>query len=107
MLSIYSTKRKEPRVKLHTKVRVATERDGRLVSVETTTIDVSPNGASVHFDEPLAPGTVVTFASTTYHFETRAVVRAVIPDRSRDGYMIGLEYLDKKNPIIVWQKKQK
>ena len=107
MASIYSTKRKEPRVKLHTKVRVAAEIDGRFVSVDTTTIDVSPNGASVHLDLPLPLGTVVTFASTTYHFETRAVIRAVIPDRVKDGYTVGLEYLDKKNPIIVWQKKQR
>ena len=107
MLNLYATKRKEPRVKLQTKVRVAAEIDGRFVSVDTATIDVSPNGASVHLDLPLPLGTVVTFASTTYNFETRAVVRAVVPDRARDGYTVGLEYLDKKNPIIVWQKKQK
>jgi hypothetical protein len=107
MVSIYSTKRKEPRVKLHTKVRVAAEVDGRFVSVDTTTIDVSPNGASVHLETPFPLGTVVTFASTTYHFETRAVIRAVVPDRMQKGYTVGLEYLDKKNPIVVWQKKQK
>ena len=103
MVSVYSLKRKEPRVKLSTRVTVMITTEGTSnVSVETTTVDVSPHGASVRLDEPLPIGSVVRFAAMRYAFSTRAVVRSVLPDRAAGGYLIGLEYLDETNPIVVW-----
>jgi len=105
MVSVYSTKRKEPRVKIQTPVDVTiTRADGSSTTVETTTIDVSPHGASVRLASPLPVGEVVRFAAKAYNYSTRAVVRSSGPDRAAGGYSVGLEYLDKKNPLIVWQK---
>ena len=105
MVSVYSLKRKEPRVKLSTRVTVTITVEGTGgVAVETTTVDVSPNGASIRLDEPLTVGSVVRFSAQRYAFTTRAAVRSVLPDRAAGGYLIGLEYLDEKNPIVVWSR---
>jgi len=104
MVSVYSLRRKEPRVKLSTRVAVILTAETTSVSVETTTIDVSPHGASIRLDEPLAIGSVVRFAALRYPFATRAVVRSMLPDRAAGGYVIGLEYLDETNPIVVWSR---
>jgi hypothetical protein len=106
MVSVYALKRKEPRVKLNTKVRITTIAEhGEGTSFETVTLDVSPHGASVHAEIALPLDSLVRFAATRYVFETRAVVRSVVPERSSGGYIIGLEYLDDStNPIVVWKK---
>jgi hypothetical protein len=108
MVSVYSSKRKEPRVKLSTRVTVTisvSEADGISECVDTTTVDVSPRGASVSLGVPLPLGTVVHFAAQRYQFATRAAVRSVVHDRSTGTYLVGLEYLDDvQNPIVVWQK---
>jgi hypothetical protein len=104
MVSVYSLRRKEPRVKLRTRVTVMITTEGTSgVSIETTTVDVSPHGASIHLDDPLPIGSVVRFAALRYAFATRAAVRSVVPDRA-GGYLIGLEYLDETNPIVVWSR---
>jgi PilZ domain-containing protein len=107
MVSVYSSKRKEPRVKLSTRVRLTvslSEADGISECFDTKTIDVSPRGASVSLDAPLALGTVVHFAAQRYQFATRAAVRSITHDRSTATYIVGLEYLDDvQNPIVVWQ----
>ena len=106
MDSVYSLKRKEPRVKLVVRVTV-TLPDGSGVgaSFDTTTIDVSPHGASVCADAPIAPGTVVRFSAKRYPFATRALVRSVAHNQDADGYCVGLEYLDELNPIVGWPKR--
>jgi hypothetical protein len=108
MVSVYTIKRKEPRVKLSTRVTVTvsvSEEDGISECFDTTTVDVSPRGASVSLDAPLVLGTVVHFAAQRYQFTTRAAVRSVTHDRSTGTYLVGLEYLDDvQNPIVVWQK---
>ena len=101
MVSVYSLKRKEPRVMLATRVAVTISAEGGgAVTVETRTVDVSRNGASIRLDRPLPIGSVVRFAAIGYAFTTRATVRSVVPDRAEGGYLIGLEYLDEKNPIV-------
>ena len=101
MDSIYTLKRKEPRVKLCTRVAVTISDGGGLTtSVETRTVDVSRNGASVRIDAPVSVGAVVRVAAIGYAFATRAVVRSVVPDRAEGGYLVGIEYLDEKNPIV-------
>jgi hypothetical protein len=103
MVSVYSVKRREPRVKLNTSVVVTVPGDGAAgPSFETTTIDVSPHGASVRLPEPLALGAVVRFAAKRYAFATRATVRSVAADRATGDYCVGLEYLDDVNPIVGW-----
>ena len=106
MVSVYSLRRKEPRIKLTTQVTVTiSDGDGLSESCDTTTIDVSPHGASVRLGAPLALDTVVRFAAKGYPFITRAVVRSIAHDRSSGEYCVGLEYLDGANPIVVWQKR--
>ena len=48
MIDVFKAKRREPRVRLNTRV-VVTGRDvrGEIFSAETTTVDVSPRGASL------------------------------------------------------------
>lgn len=105
MASVYSIKRKEPRVKLRAPVELTiTSEDGHCASVETHTIDVSPRGASVWLDHSIAIGTIVRFTAKTYRFATRAVVRSVGMDREAGGYSIGVEYLDHANPLVVWER---
>lgn len=104
MVSVYTLKRKEPRVKLNTRVQVAFTGEGHTnLAFETITIDVSPHGACVHLDVPLQLGSVVHFSAKRYAFATRAAVRSVIPDRA-GGYVVGLEYLDRMNPIVTWHR---
>ena len=106
MVSVYALKRKEPRVKLNTKVRITTlPNKGDGMSFETVTLDVSPHGASVHSDLALPLDSVVRFSAVRYVFETRAVVRSITPERASGGYLVGLEYLDDTtNPIVRWKK---
>jgi len=108
MVSVYSIKRKEPRVKLRTRVTVTvsvSEADGISECFDTTTVDVSPHGASVSLEAPLPLGTVVHFAAQRYQFATRAAVRSITHDRTTGTYLVGIEYLDDvQNPIVVWQK---
>jgi hypothetical protein len=106
MASVYTVKRKEPRVKLNTPVAVTvSDRDGVGTSFETTTIDVSPHGASVRLAAPVAVGAIVRFAAKNYSFASRAVVRSITHDRGTGEYLVGLEYLDDVNPIVVWKKR--
>ena len=104
MVSVYAIKRKEPRVKLNTRVRItASHQTGAPETFDTVTLDVSPHGASVRSERSLPLGSVVQFAATGYPFVTRAVVRSVVPDRATGGFTIGLEYADDRtNPIVVW-----
>jgi hypothetical protein len=103
MVSVYTIKRKEPRVKLSTPVTVTVaDENGIGTTYETSTIDVSPHGASVRLTAPLAIGAVVSFAARRYSFVTRAVVRSAVHDRASGVYSVGVEYLDKRNPIVVW-----
>lgn len=105
MVSVYSTKRREPRVKLTAPVVVTVSgEDGSDAAFETTTLDVSPHGASVRLERPLSIGAIVRFAAKSYNFATRAVVRSAYLDRAAGGYSVGLEYLDRRNPLIVWQR---
>lgn len=108
MENIYAVKRKEPRVKLHTQVRITTlSQTGPPQTYETVTLDVSPHGASVRIERALPLGSVVQFAAVGYKFETRAVVRSVVPDRLAGDYLIGLEYADDRtNPIVGWSAKR-
>ena len=86
MVSVYALKRKEPRVKLNTKVRITTlPEKGEGMSFETTTLDVSPRGAAVHAEVALPLDSVVRFSAVRYVFETRAVVRSVVPERTSGG----------------------
>ena len=100
MVSVYTLKRKEPRVKLCTRVAVTIATGDDDVSFETTTVDVSSHGASVRLETKLEVGAVVTFTAIKYTYSTRAAVRSVVPDRTAGGYLIGLEYLDGRNPIV-------
>lgn len=103
MVSVYTLKRKEPRVALVTHVTVTIPNEnGAGTSVDTTTLDVSPHGASVRFEAPIALGSVVRFAAIRYRFATRALVRSVARNQDDGGYSIGLEYLDEVNPIVGW-----
>jgi len=105
MVSVYSVKRKEPRVKLRAPVELTiSSEDGHCVSIHTHTIDVSPRGASVRLEESIAVGTVLRFTAMTYRFATRAVVRSVSIGREAGGYSLGLEYLDHANPLVVWER---
>lgn len=104
MVSVYSIKRKEPRVKIRAAVTLVHESGGRTTTFETTTIDVSPRGASVALNAPLAIGAIVRFTAKTYAFSTRAVVRSVGHDRVDGEYSVGLEYLDHANPLVVWER---
>src|SRR5262249_36294880 len=106
MASVYTIKRKEPRVTLNTRVVITvTDEDGVGTNFETNTIDVSPHGAAVRLASPLRVGDVVRFAAQKYPFVTRATVRSVVHDRESGQYSVGLEYLDNINPIVVWRKR--
>lgn len=104
MLDVYNNKRREPRVKIHTRVIVAgCDCNGEDFRAETTTVDVSPHGASVCLEQNLVRGSVVEFATQGYSFRTRAVVRAIEADRSSGTHLVGLEYLDDAvNPVVIW-----
>lgn len=104
MLDVYNNKRREPRVKIHTRVLVVgCDANGDDFRAETTTVDVSPHGASVCLEQNLVRGSVVEFATQGYSFRTRAVVRAIEPDRVNGTYLVGLEYLDDAvNPVVIW-----
>lgn len=106
MDSIYAIKRKEPRVKLSTRVQITTyPKAGEKVSFETVTIDISPRGASIRSTVSLPVDSIITFAAVRYVFETRAAVRSIVPDRVDGGFIVGVEYLDNvTNPIVVWKK---
>ena len=101
MNNIQSLKRKEPRVKLCTRVAVTVTTGDACASFETTTVDVSPHGAAIRFETTLPVGSVIRFAALKYPYSTRAAVRSVTPDRGAGGYLIGLECLDGPNPIVV------
>ena len=106
MLDVFKSKRREPRIKLHTKV-IVTGRDanGEIFSAETVTVDVSPRGASLMLTSPLSCGTVVNFSTRDYVFSTRAVVRSVEIDRVSGGSLVGVEYLDdSRNPVVIWAR---
>jgi len=105
MLDVYQNKRREPRVKIHTRVTVSGEdKAGNRFSIDTITVDVSPHGASVCLEQALERGTVVEFATQSYTFRTRAVVRTVDADRSSGTHVVGLEYLDDHvNPVVIWR----
>jgi hypothetical protein len=106
MLDVFQSKRREPRVKLHTKV-IVTGRDanGEVFSAETVTVDVSPSGASLRLESPLACGMVVTFSTRDYYFSTRAVVRSIEADGENGGALVGVEYLDdSRNPLVIWAR---
>ena len=96
MVSVYALKRKEPRVKLDTKVQITTlPEKSEGVTFETVTLDVSPHGASVHSEVALPLGSIVRFAAIRYVFETRAVVRSITPERTSGGYIVGLKSIGK------------
>lgn len=106
MIDVFKAKRREPRVRLNTRV-VVTGRDarGEVFSAETTTIDVSPRGAALRLTTPLHLGEIVSFSTRDYAFSTRAVVRSVEIDRADGGALIGLEYLDEsRNPVVIWSR---
>lgn len=104
MLDVYNNKRREPRVKIHTRVIVAgSDSNGDDFRAETTTVDVSPHGASVCLDQSLVRGSVVEFATQGYAFHTRAVVRIIEADPLTGSFVVGLEYLDDAvNPVVIW-----
>jgi hypothetical protein len=106
MVTVYALKRKEPRVKLCTRVEivpVGVASGGQ--PFETVTLDVSTCGASVLSEVKLAVGSTVRITALRYAFQANALVRTVALDRTSDKYVLGLEYLDgAKNPIVVWQQ---
>lgn len=108
MLDVYNNKRREPRVKIHTRVIVAgCDANGDDFRAETTTVDVSPHGASVCLEQNLVRGSVVEFATQGYSFRTRAVVRAIDRDHESGSHLVGLEYLDDAvNPVVIWGQGQ-
>lgn|SRR5262245_33515136 len=106
MLDVFTLKRREPRVKLHTHV-IVTGRDanGDVFSAETVTIDVSPRGAALRLQSRVTMGTVLNFATRDYKFSTRAVVRSIENDRENGGSLVGVEYLDEsRNPLVIWPR---
>jgi PilZ domain-containing protein len=104
MFDVYSNKRREPRVKLHTHVTVSgCDANGDMFTCDTVTVDVSPHGASFMIESPMRCGSIVDFSTRNYQFRTRAVVRAVDRDRATGNVIVGVEYLDEaKNPVVIW-----
>jgi len=105
MFDVYRMKRREPRVKLNTRVEITGYDDrGTYFAFTTKTVDVSPHGASVHLESPIPAGTEVSFIAQDYDFRTRAVVRSVDIDRATGFTTVGVEYLDEStNPIVIWK----
>jgi hypothetical protein len=106
MFDVYQNKRREPRVRLHTRVTLSgRDTNGEKFLCETVTVDVSPHGASLAVDHPLSQGEIVDFATRDYSFHTRAVVRSVERDRTTGTTVVGVEYLDDaRNPVVIWKQ---
>jgi hypothetical protein len=104
-MNIFSAKRREPRVRLKTRVQIAGRTpENEAFCYETLTLDVSPHGASVLVEAPLPIGTEVTFSAVRYAFHARAVVRSVSLDQETGGCVLGLQYPDhERNPLVIWQ----
>lgn len=104
MLNLYSAKRREPRVRLRTRISLSgTDTGGDPFSVESVTIDVSPHGASVLLERDVAIGAQMEFQALKYAFATRAIVRSVYRDRFSGSMAVGLEFLgDTQNPLVIW-----
>ena len=104
MLDVYSNKRREPRVKLHTHVTVSgCDANGDLFTYDTITVDVSPHGAAFAIESPMRFGTILDFATRDYTFRTRAIVRSIDRDRATGNAIVGVEYLDEAtNPVVIW-----
>jgi hypothetical protein len=83
------------------------EEDGISESFDTTTIDISPHGASVRLGVPLPLDSTVRLSAQRYSFETLATVRSITRDRETGAYCVGLEHLDDVNPIVVWKESGK
>lgn len=104
MYDVFKNKRREPRVKLHTRVTVSgSDANGARFTCDTVTVDVSPHGAAVAVEGSMRRGAVVDFRTRDYEFHTRAVIRTVDVDRESGRSIIGIEYLDEvTNPVIIW-----
>jgi hypothetical protein len=104
MMNAFSARRREPRLKIQTPVRVSGRTlQGEPIAVETVTLDVSPRGASVAVERPIPKGTVVEFSARSYEFRTRASVRSVARDLRTGEIVLGLEFLDDaRNPLVIW-----
>ena len=103
MFSIYDLKRKEPRVRLRTRVRLeGRNHDDSRFSLDTVTLDVSPHGASVLCEKSIPIGTVLEFIGTSYPFRAHAIVRSVTRDQESGMAVLGLEYPDdERNPLVI------
>ena len=103
-MDIYSKMRREPRVRLRTRVRIeGTTKETGKFSIETLTLDVSPHGASVVVEKPLPIGTDVEFIASRYPFRAHATVCTVTRDAHTGLKVLGLEYPDgERNPLVIW-----
>lgn len=102
-MDIFSKYRREPRVKINTRVLVSGSGEGGEFCQETVTVDVSPHGAAFPLDFKTKQGAILDFKASDYSFHTQAVVRCVVSDRSTGRVIVGVEYLgDTRNPLVIW-----
>jgi hypothetical protein len=100
----YSTTRREPRIRLCTRVKVSGQTaEGEAFSIDTVTIDVSQLGARVVVDRPVPVGSKVEFFARNYAYRIRAAVRSVTVDPETGAVILGLEFLGKaRSRTLIW-----
>jgi PilZ domain-containing protein len=103
IVNIYELRRREPRVTLRTRaVIVGDAKRGRGLRQEAVTIDVSLHGASVIVADEIAVGSYIGYEAIGYYFRTRARVCSCKRDFNNGCVILGLEYSDRANPLVIW-----
>ena len=102
-MSIHAVTRREPRVRLRTRaVLFVRGEDGATRQFEAITTDVSPHGVAVVTSAEVPVGSVVGFLGRGYGFRARARVQNSSSDGATGWYRLGLNYLGKTNPLVLW-----
>jgi PilZ domain-containing protein len=102
-MSIHAVRRREPRVRLRTRaVLFVRLTDGATRQFEAITTDVSPHGVAVVTSAEVPVGSVVDFLGRGYGFRARARVQNSSSDGATGCYRLGLIYLGKTNPLVLW-----